>query len=130
MYASVVPAINQFELHPLLTQDALVNYCKAFDIQPLAYTPLARMHDVLIKAKPVRELAQKYGKTPAQIILKWHMQKEQPVIVRTRKQNHYEEMFFKVNEFTLEQKEVYWINSLNDNIRVRYNPDCADFMWL
>lgn len=128
--ASVVPTINQFELHPLFTQDALVNYCKAFDIQPLAYAPLARMHDVLINSKPIREMAKKYGKSSAQIILKWHMQKKQPVVVRTRKKNHYKEMFEEMQDFRLEQKEIYWINSLNDNIRIRYNSDYADFMRL
>lgn len=128
--ANVLPVVNQFELHPLFTQDALVNYCKAFDIQPLAYTPLARMHDVLMCSKPIRNLAQKYKKTPAQIVLRWHIDRNESIMLRTRNKRHFEEMFKDVYDFELEEKEICWINSLNDNVRLRYNPDLGDFTYL
>lgn len=128
--ASIRPMINQIEITPIFTQTALVNYCKAYDILPVAYSPLARMHDVLIKSRPIHELTKKYKKTEAQIIMKWNELNERTAIVRTRNKSHFAELINDISDFTLSDKEVYWINSLDDNIRLRYNSDTADFLRL
>lgn len=125
-HANVMPMLHEFEIHPLFTQDALIHYCYAFDIKVIAYTPVGRMHDVLIKAKPIRKLSEKYGKTPVQIILRWHYQLGRITIPRTMNTDHFDEIF-SIDEFNLSEKEVAWISSLNDNIRLRYNPDTCDF---
>lgn len=124
--ANIIPAVNQFEIHPLFTQEALINYCVAKDIQPIAYSPIGRMHDVLIKSKPIYELSRKYEKTAVQIILRWHYQLERPAIPRTLSESHFEDIF-NIDTFELEKKEIAWITSLNENIRLRYNPDTCDF---
>ncbi len=124
--ASVVPMVNQFEIHPLFTQDNLVNYCYAKDIQVMAYSPVGRMHDVLIKSKPIFELSKKYKKTAVQIILRWHYQLNRITIPRTLNTEHFNEIF-NIEEFELNAKEMAWISSLNENIRLRYNPDTCDF---
>lgn len=124
--ATIVPMVNQFERHPLFTQDALVNYCNYRDMKVIAYSPVARMHDVLIKSKPIFELARQYNRTPVQIILRWHYQWNHIAIPRTCNPEHLEE-FFKITEFALTDKEMFWINSLNQNIRLRYDPDYCDF---
>ncbi|WP_031391047.1 aldo/keto reductase family protein [Kineothrix alysoides] len=124
--ASIIPSVNQFEIHPLFTQDNLINYCQANNILPIAYSPIGRMHDVLINAKPVYELSRKYGKTPVQIILRWHYQLYHVAIPRTLDKNHFDDIF-SVDEFFLEEREVSWISSINENIRLRYNPDTCDF---
>lgn len=126
-YTSIVPMVNQFEITPLMTQDSLVNYCKAFGIVPMAYSALGRMHDVLIKAEPIQRLSAKYKKTPAQIIMKWNEQLGRPALLQTRNKEHFMELFEDIDTFELEDKEIFWINSMNDNIRLRYNPDMADF---
>ena len=122
----IVPMINEFEIHPLFTQDALANYCFAKDIQVVAYSPLARMHDVLMKSGPVRTLSEKYGITKVQLILRWHYQLKRVAIPRTLNKKHFDE-FFGIDMFELTDKEMAWINSLNDNIRIRFNPDTCDF---
>lgn len=124
--ASIVPMVNQIELHPLFTQDSLVNYCYAKDIQIMAYSPIARMHDVLMKSKPIYDLSKKHNCSPVQIILRWHYQLNYIAIPRTTNITHFEE-FLAITDFELETKEIAWINSLNDNIRLRYNPDNCDF---
>lgn len=124
--ATVLPVINQFEIHPLFTQESLINYCYAKDIQPMAYSPVARMHDVLINSKPIYELSKKYEKTAVQIILRWHYQLSHIAIPRTLNKQHLEDIF-SIEEFRLEKREVAWISSLNENIRLRYNPDTCDF---
>lgn len=122
----IIPVINQFEIHPLFTQDALVNYCYANDIQPIAYTPVGRMHDCLIKSKPIFELSKKYKKSSVQIILRWHYQLGRVAIPRTLSKQHFDEIF-SIDQFELTKKEMCWISSLNENIRLRYNPDTCDF---
>lgn len=124
--ATILPMVNQFEIHPLFTQDALVNYCRAYDITPIAYTPVGRMHDCLIKSNPVQELSKKYGVTPVQIILRWHYQLGHVAIPRTLSTQHFDDIF-SIDTFELSYKDICWISSLNDNIRLRYNPDTVDF---
>ena len=125
-YANISPMINEIEVHPLFTQDTLNNYCFANDIKVVSYSPVGRMHDVLIKARPIRELAKKYEKTPAQIILRWHYQLNRVAIPQTKNKNHFDEIYA-IDQFSLTDKEVAWISSMNDNIRLRYNPDYCDF---
>ena len=127
---NIKPMINQFEITPFFTQDALVNYCKAFDIMPVAYSVLGEMHDCLHKAEPLRKIAEKYNKTTAQIILKWNEQLGRPALTQTRNKEHYIESFIANTGYSLTDKEICWINSMNDNIRLRYNPDTADFLKL
>lgn len=123
---SITPAVNQFEIHPLFTQEALVHYCYYKDIRPIAYTPIARMHDILIKSKPIYELSAKYKKMPAQIILRWHYQLGRTAIPRTLNKKHFDDIF-SIDSFSLNENEMHWISSLNENIRLRYNPDTCDF---
>ena len=125
----ILPMVNEFEVHPLFTQDALTNYCYAKDIQVVAYSPLGRMHDCLMKSNPLRTLSSKYGVSTVQIVLRWHYQHGFISIPRTLSKNHFDE-FYDIEKFELTTKEMAWINSLNDNIRLRYNPDTCDFFAL
>lgn len=124
--ATVIPAVNQFEIHPLLTQEPLIEYCRSLGITPMAYTPLARMHDVLIEAKPLRELSEKYNKTVPQIILRWDIQQGLITIPRTSNPKRLDE-YLDVFDFSLSNEEMKSISDLNDNIRLRFNPDKCDF---
>lgn len=124
--ASIVPMLNQFEIHPLFTQEGLVNYCKYRNIKVIAYSPVARMHDVLIKSKPIYELSRIYNRSPVQIILRWHYQCNHIAVPRTTNKKHLDE-FFNIMEFEMTEREIAWISSLNQNIRLRYNPDNCDF---
>lgn len=123
---NIKPMINEFEIHPLFTQETLINYCYAQGIEVIAYSPVGRMHDVLWKSKPIYMLSKKYEKTPAQIILRWHYQLNRIAIPCTLSQKHFDEIF-DIEKFELEPKEIAWISSLNENIRLRYNPDTCDF---
>jgi 2,5-diketo-D-gluconate reductase A len=70
---STVPALNQIELHPWLPQDELRTYHREHGIATEAWSPLAKGGDLLSDERIVG-LAEKYGKTPAQIVLAWHLQ--------------------------------------------------------
>ena len=124
--SSTIPVINQIEVHPLLTQKPLIEYCNSQGIQVVSYSPLGRMHDVLIKSKPLRELSAKYNRTVPQIILRWNIQLGLIPIPRTLNKDHWRE-FTDIFDFSLSEEEVAWIDSINENIRLRYNPDTCDF---
>ena len=124
--ASIMPMLNELEIHPLFTQEPLIHYCRARGMQMIAYSPVGRMHDVLMKSKPVYELSKKYNKTPAQIVLRWHYQLNRISIPCTLNTAHFDEIF-DIVKFVLEESEMEWLSSLNENIRLRYNPDTCDF---
>ncbi len=74
--ADVVPAINQVELHPLLSQANLVEFCNKFGITMMAYSPLARMNERLINNGVLIGIARKHEKTVPQIVLRWDYQRQ------------------------------------------------------
>ena len=72
--ASTVPAVNQIELHPFFQQLETRAYCEEHGIAVELYSPLMRAGEAL-EHPVIEHLAQTYGKTPAQIILRWHVQR-------------------------------------------------------
>ena len=124
--ATVVPAVNQIEMHPLFNQEELLKFCKDMKICVMAYTPLGRMHDVLINSRVLRELSKKYDKTIPQIIIRWHIQRGVCPIPKTTKYYRVKQ-YIDTFEFALSNDEMSAINEINDNVRLRYNPDKCDF---
>ena len=124
--AKVKPVINQIELHPLLTQIPLRGYCKSKGIQIQSYSPVARMDKKLIENKILALIAKKYNKTVPQIILKWNIQSDIITIPKSGNKTRIRENFDIFN-FELSDEELKKIDNLNENYRVRYNPDTVDY---
>jgi len=124
--ATVTPAVNQIELHPLLSQKSLLNFCNKKRIQVVAYSPVARMHDKLIGNFILTELAKKYGKTVTQIILRWDYQCGVITIPKTQQVKRLLENI-EIFDFELSSDEILAIDSINEDFRVRHNPDNCDF---
>lgn len=125
-YASVVPAVNQVELHPLLSQEPLVEYCKSKSIQMVSYTPFARMHEKLINHRVLVEIADKYEVKVTQVIMRWNYQKGYIAIPKSANSLRQLENI-SVDGFTLTEEEMSQIDTCNEDFRVRYNPDTCDF---
>ncbi|MDD3225149.1 MAG: aldo/keto reductase [Clostridium sp.] len=123
--AEIMPMVNQFECHPLFAQDKLRKYCKDNDIQVMAYTPTARMDERLSKTV-LTNIAEKYHKSMAQIILKWHIQIGNIPIVNTSSIDHLKDNI-DIFDFALTNEEVDSITKININSRLRYDPDNCDF---
>ena len=79
--ATVVPAVNQVELHPALQNRAVIAADESRGIVTEAWSPLAQ--GAVLGEAPVVEISQRHGKTPAQIVLRWHLQQGRVVIPKS-----------------------------------------------
>jgi diketogulonate reductase-like aldo/keto reductase len=87
--AEVPITVNQVEFHPYLYRKDLLEFCNRNRIVLTAYSPLAR--GILFQNERIREIAEKYGKTPAQVCLRWGLQKGTVVIPKSSSENHLKE---------------------------------------
>lgn len=122
--AEVVPAVNQVEFHPLLIQNELLNYCAQKGIQVEAWSPLAR--GLLFDNEVVKGLGDKYGKSPAQILLRWVLDKGVVVLTRSVKESRIVENA-DLFDFTLTPEDVTALEALNKNERTGPDPDNFNF---
>jgi diketogulonate reductase-like aldo/keto reductase len=119
--SGTVPAVNQIELHPYLTQQPLREFDTRHRIATEAWSPLASGGDVL--ADPViTSLAEKYGKTPAQVILAWHLQLGNVVIPKSVTPARIRENFA-VFDVELDPDDVVAISGLDRDGRTGPNPE-------
>ncbi|MGV7114818.1 aldo/keto reductase [Paenibacillus kyungheensis] len=122
--AEVVPAVNQVEFHPLLTQSELLAYSEEKGIQLEAWSPLAR--GKLFDNEVIKEIADKYDKEPAQVILRWALDKGVVVITRSVKEKRIASNA-EIFDFKLTVEEIDRISALNKNERTGPDPDNFDF---
>ncbi|QGN06283.1 aldo/keto reductase [Halorhabdus sp. CBA1104] len=108
--SSVPIAVNQIEFHPYFQRPDLVEYCRDNDIVIEAAAPLART-DVL-DDPTIQELAEKYERTPAQIVLRWAVEKDVVVLPRSKSREHIEENIA-LFEFELEAADHARIDDLD-----------------
>ncbi len=125
--ADVVPSINQVELHPLLSQKPLMDYCLEKGICMQAYSPIARMDSKLIEHPLLVELANKYQKSVVQIVLRWDVQKGIIVIPKSGNLKRLKENI-NIFDFELTSNEMLKIDQINENYRVRFDPDTVDYV--
>ena len=123
--AKTVPAVNQIELHPLFQQHETRAYCTAHGIAVESYSPLMRAGEAL--AHPViANLAHKYGKTPAQIILRWHIQSGFIVIPKSVNPERIRENIA-LFDFSLAEHDMPAIEHMDRGQRIGADPDTASF---
>lgn len=122
--ARVKPVLNQVEIHPLLTQELMRAYAADHDFLLQAWSPLAQGK---LFGNPVMEqLAQKYGKSVAQLILKWDVQRDVLVITKSTNPDRIAANA-DVFDFTISDADMAAIDALNAGLRVGPNPDEFDF---
>ncbi|MEU9620769.1 aldo/keto reductase [Streptomyces sp. NPDC048155] len=119
----IVPALNQIELHPYFTQGRMRGLCAERSIITGAWSPLAQGGDLLAEHTLAR-IAERHGKTPAQVVIRWHLQLGNVVIPRSMTHTRIEENF-RVFDFDLGPEEVYDITALDNGGRIGPDPDTA-----
>ncbi|MQS04074.1 aldo/keto reductase [Streptomyces alkaliterrae] len=122
---SVVPALNQVELHPALQQGELRAYHSEHSITTEAWSPLGQGKDVL--ADPViGRIAERYGRTPAQVILRWHLQLGNVVIPKSVTPSRIRENI-DVFDFELDEDDMAAVAGLDSGTRLGPDPDEMDW---
>ncbi|ANS76575.1 glyoxal reductase [Paenibacillus yonginensis] len=122
--AEVVPAVNQIELHPRLTQKELRDYCKQKGIQIEAWSPL--MQGQLLDNEELKAIGAKYGKSVTQVILRWDIQNGIVTIPKSTKEHRIIENA-SIFDFELSAEDMAAIDAMNQNHRVGPDPDNFDF---
>lgn len=122
----VSPAVNQIESHPYFRNDELIKECVNRNIKVQAWCPLGGSYSSLKTDKLFEEIAQKYDRTPAQIILRWHIQRGLMVIPRSSNIMRLKDNIH-VFDFKLDEADMSKINALDTGIRMGADPDNFNF---
>lgn len=118
---AIVPAVNQVELHPRLAQASLREFHAAHGIATEAWAPLARGGELL--AQPaITTIAERHGRTPAQVVLRWHVQHGTIAIPKSVTPSRIEENI-DVFDFALTGDEMVSIDALDTASRTGPDPD-------
>jgi len=119
----LVLTVNQVEFHPTLYQQELLAFCQTNGVVLTAYSPLGKGN--LLQDDTIKELAANYGKSPAQICLRWGLQKGAVVIPKAGSEPHLKENL-KIFVWELAQNDLKTLDSLHQNTRF-VNPGHHDF---
>jgi 2,5-diketo-D-gluconate reductase A len=114
------PVLNQIELHPWLTQEKTLAYDNEHSMVTQAWSPLAR--GKILEEQSLAALAEKHGKSVAQIVLRWHIQRGVAVIPKSNSKERIVENM-NVFDFELSAGEVASITALNTNFRTGVDPE-------
>ena len=118
--SNVVPAVNQIECHPLCYPKELIDYCQSRGIQIQAYAPLAR--GAYLDNDVMCVLGTKYGRTPAQIGLRWAVQKGISVIPKSSHPDRIQSNS-QIFDFTIEQEDMDILDTLNQDFHSSHIPE-------
>ena len=125
--AEIMPMVNQIEIHPLSSKEKMLSYCNDNNIKLMAWSPIMRgrlySNEVLIN------MAEKYKKTLAEIILRWHIQRGVIPIPKSSNKERIKENF-NVFDFHISKEDMKAIDELNegDNVSVTGVPENTIYM--
>ena len=123
--ATVMPMINQIECHPHLQQNELIAFCKERDIAITAWSPIARGQ--FLSDETLTKMAQKYNKTVAQLILRWHLDRDTIIIPKSANPSRIKENF-DMFDFTLDKEDMEAIKLFDCNGRTGVDSSEPNFM--
>ncbi len=120
--SSTIPAVNQVEFSPYLHLSDLLEYCRSHQIQLESYSPLTKGH--MLMDPKLRELAAGYSKTPAQILIRWALQKEVVVIPKSSRKEKIRENS-QVFDLAISDEDMKRLDSFDRDLRTSWDPSKA-----
>ena len=123
--SEITPAINQIEIHPYLTQDDVRGFCAEHQIAVEAWSPIAQ--GLVLTDPTLDEIARRVGRTPAQVVLRWHIERGDIVFPKSVTPERIEENI-EIFGFELSGEDVEAISALNRNERTGPDPDQFDYI--
>ncbi|MCC8193323.1 MAG: aldo/keto reductase [Deltaproteobacteria bacterium] len=126
--ATVKPAINQFECHPFLTQEPLIAFCEKEGIACEAWGPLGGKGTPLVSNDELDAIGKKYGKSAAQVMLRWNIQRG---VIVLPKSVHKERIIAnsQLFDFTLNEADMRAVSAMNRNKRLNMSLDPDNVTW-
>lgn len=118
----IIPQFIQVEAHPYFTQTELRKALNKYNIKLMSWYPLGHGDPALLNESIFKSLGKKYGKTPVQIILRWHTQMGFVVIPGSKNTNHIQDNF-NIFDFTLTSEEMSEIKKLDKGVRYYNRTD-------
>ena len=122
---SIVPAVNQIEVHPYLAQDTLRAFNTAHGIMTEAWSPIAQ--GTVLDDEVIVSIAEKVDKSPAQVTLRWHIQRGDIVFPKSVTRSRVEENFA-IFDFELSDDDMRSITELDRNERTGPDPDTFNYV--
>lgn len=122
--AEIVPMVNQMEFHPYLVQQDLIDYCDVHQIQYEAWSPM--MQGRIFELENIKKIGLKYGKSPAQVVLRWDLQKGVITIPKSAKKERIIDNA-SLFDFELSNEDMVYLDSLEKGQRFGPDPDTFDF---
>ena len=114
---TIKPAMCQVEVHPFFTQNKLINFCRERDIAVTGYSPLVNGRSGILDDPQLKEIAGRYNKSTAQVILRWHVQRGVIVTPKSIFKNEIDENI-KLFDFSLTPEEMDLISGFDKNKRI------------
>ncbi len=124
--AKIMPMINQIESHPYFTNQELIDFCHKKNIAVQAWSPLGGQGAPILQDTVIQEIGKKYNKSPAQIIIRWNIQRDVIVLPKSVTKERIASNI-QVFDFELTQDEINTISALNKNQRFGADPDNFNF---
>lgn len=128
--ARIIPAVNQVEIHPFFQQDDALKNMKEFGVQPQAWGPLAEGKHGIFTNEILISIASKYGKTVAQVVLRWNVQRGVVVIPKSTRKERIEENL-NIWDFALSDEDMANIAKLDlghSEIIDHFSPETAKWL--
>jgi 2,5-diketo-D-gluconate reductase A len=125
--ADVVPAVNQIELHPFLLNDEVHRYNESRGIVTEAWSPLAQGN--IVDNRAIAAVAERYGKSIAQVVLRWHLQRGHVIFPKSTTPARIQEKFA-LFDFELDHHDVEVLESLNRGESGRTGPHPDTFAYV
>ena len=122
--SDIVPAVNQIELHPYLTQEPLQAYNREHGIVTEAWSPIAQ--GLVLKDPVIERVAEEVGRTSAQVVLRWHVQQGIVVFPKSTTASRVAENL-RLFDFSLDADQMAAISGLNRDERTGGDPDTFRF---
>lgn len=122
--AEIVPAVDQMEFNPHIQDNEAIDFCRSHGIAYEAWSPLGA--GTLLNEPTIVSVAEKYGKTPAQVILRWVLQRDIIVFPKSNRKERIKENAA-IFDFELSDADINAINGLNCGKRTGSDPDTFNF---
>ena len=123
--SEITPAVNQIEVHPYLTQDEVRAFDADHEIVTEAWSPIAQ--GKVLDDPAIGAVAERLGRTPAQVVLRWHIQRGDVVFPKSGNRGRMEQNFA-LFDFELDESDMAAITALDRGERTGPNPD--DFSYI